>query len=440
MKKKHKEVESLYFTTIKGITIATILDTRLQKERDCYPIKYRLIFQRKLCYYKAGFDMSLDEWQRLPKTKDKTLITTRRLIENGFNSIVENVIELVDDNKFSFENLNNRLGKGNTSDIFELFNNKINKLKENGKIGTAEWYYYSSKSLLKFINNDNILNRKKKRNEISPEYSINTLNIKSITPDFLEQYEEWLLDCGKKYTSISMFMRGLQAVLNDAITLGIITKNQYPFGKGKYERPEGEGRKLALDLDEINKLMNAPVVSDYEKRSRDLFYFSYLCYGININDLLRLKYSNIIDGEIFYFRAKTKSKSKKKTEIKAPLLPQMETIINKWGNTDRSPQNFIFPFFNNTNTPIEEKTTTKSLIKLMNDNLKAIGKRVGIDKISTYTARHSFATVLKRSGVGVEFISESLGHSDLKTTENYLASFGKDVRKKNSEFLTNAKA
>ena len=65
-----------------------------------------------------------------------------------------------------------------------------------------------------------------------------------------------------------------------------------------------------------------------------------------------------------------------------------------------------------------------------------IGKALGIDHISTYTARHSFATVLKRSGANIAYISESLGHQDLKTTENYLASFEREEREKNAELLT----
>lgn len=58
------------------------------------------------------------------------------------------------------------------------------------------------------------------------------------------------------------------------------------------------------------------------------------------------------------------------------------------------------------------------------------------ENITTYTARHSFSTVLKRSGVSTEFISESLGHSDLKTTENYLDSFEDDIKHEYANFLT----
>lgn len=66
-----------------------------------------------------------------------------------------------------------------------------------------------------------------------------------------------------------------------------------------------------------------------------------------------------------------------------------------------------------------------------------IGKQLGFGKVTTYTARHSFATVLKRSGANIAYISESLGHSDLKTTEAYLASFEKEERQKNAILLTN---
>ncbi|MCC8087724.1 MAG: tyrosine-type recombinase/integrase [Rikenellaceae bacterium] len=68
--------------------------------------------------------------------------------------------------------------------------------------------------------------------------------------------------------------------------------------------------------------------------------------------------------------------------------------------------------------------------------MKKIGENLGIGNISTYTARHSFATVLKRSGVNISYISESLSHNNIKTTENYLSSFEKDERIKNAQLLT----
>lgn len=67
--------------------------------------------------------------------------------------------------------------------------------------------------------------------------------------------------------------------------------------------------------------------------------------------------------------------------------------------------------------------------------MKQVASELKIPHISTYTARHSFATVLKRAGVNIAYISESLGHSNLKTTEHYLASFEREEREKNSKLL-----
>ena len=86
---------------------------------------------------------------------------------------------------------------------------------------------------------------------------------------------------------------------------------------------------------------------------------------------------------------------------------------------------------------MKKKKLILDVTKRTNKRLKVIGTAVGVDGLTTYAARHSYATVLKRSGANIAFISESLGHNDLKTTENYLASFEKEERKKNAALLTN---
>jgi site-specific recombinase XerD len=85
---------------------------------------------------------------------------------------------------------------------------------------------------------------------------------------------------------------------------------------------------------------------------------------------------------------------------------------------------------------IVQKRTIQNVIRLTNKKMSEISKALDFEKISTYTARHSYATVLKRSGANIVFISESLGHSDLRTTENYLASFEKEERAKIASLLT----
>jgi len=66
---------------------------------------------------------------------------------------------------------------------------------------------------------------------------------------------------------------------------------------------------------------------------------------------------------------------------------------------------------------------------LINYWMKEILPNLGIDKkATTYVARHTFSTVLKRSGASIEFIQEAMGHTDIKTTESYLDSFDKETK------------
>jgi integrase len=233
-----------------------------------------------------------------------------------------------------------------------------------------------------------------------------------------------------------MYARGIRTVINFARKNGIIKESQYPFGIDKYEIPTGESRKLALTLQQIGKIVNFSDGAETTKLYRDLWFFSYLANGINFNDMLRLKYINIMDGEICWYRQKTINTRRNKKYIQAYLTPEMKDIIKRWGNKPDS-DNYIFPFLKNGMTPEREKQVISDIVRRVNRKMKYIGIQTGTGRISTYTARHSFATILKRSGANVSYISESLGHSDIKTTENYLARFEQSERAKNAAFLTN---
>ena len=79
-------------------------------------------------------------------------------------------------------------------------------------------------------------------------------------------------------------------------------------------------------------------------------------------------------------------------------------------------------------------------VRSVNDWMAKIRKKLSIEKkITTYVARHTFSTVLKRSGASTEYIQEALGHTDIKTTESYLDSFGKEIKKEFSNKLTSFK-
>lgn len=402
-----------------GITVSAILDTRREKKDGLYPIKVRVTYQRQRQYYPTGKDLSVEDWDKLSNTKSKHLIDLRSSVQVTAERVRDSVKELVKNDIFSFDTLNKRLGSATGDTLNTAFKARIEGLAAQGKVSTADWYKYTQRSIELFAGEN--------------------IKFSQVTVDWLQRYEKYLLAENKSYTTISMYMRALQVIINEAKAAGIVKLSQHPFGKGKYEIPQHEGRNIALTLNEISKIVDYKCGSETEERCRDLWLFSYLCNGANITDICKLKFSNIQNGEISFYRQKTLAKAKKKKLIHAIITPEMKAIMQRWGNDSNIPGNFIFPFLNGDETPEDERRIIKNVTSLMNKKMKRIGEGLGIGSISTYTARHSYATVLKRSGANVAYISETLGHNDLKTTENYLASFEKEERVKNAALLTSFK-
>ena len=400
-----------------GLSILTILDKRRSKQSGSYPVKIQIVFNRIQKYYATGKELSPEEWEMLADSKSKKLIAVRSDIKNSFEKVENIVRDLVNEGNFSFEALNIRLGKCVGDSVNMAFQAKISELIESGAIGNSDIYTCAYIYLEKYVKNK--------------------LPFESVTIDWLKRYEKAMVEQGKSYTTISIYIRCIRALFNEAKLLGVIKEAQYPFGRGKYEIPSGKGRKLALTLQQIKQVISFDDGLEATEHYRDLWFFSYLCNGINVNDMLKLKFSNIDGNEIHFYRAKTINTSKEKKEIDAIITPEMQMIINKWGNQNKSPQNYIFPFLTGNETPLQQKRTIQDVTHRINKRLKKIGTAIGISGLSTYTARHSYATVLKRSGANIAYISESLGHADLRTTENYLASFEKDERMKNAAYLTN---
>jgi integrase len=112
-------------------------------------------------------------------------------------------------------------------------------------------------------------------------------------------------------------------------------------------------------------------------------------------------------------------------------------ILDRWGNKPAYPDQYVFPILERGLTPEQEYFKIQWVTCQINKYIRVIAEKVGIkNKVTSYTARHSFATVLKRSGASIEFISESLGHSNLQTTENYLADFEIEEKRKWAKELT----
>lgn len=392
-----------------------MLDTAHPKKSGKCPVKIRGTYKRTRCYYPTGKDMTPEEWEALPTTKARTLAAVRKDIESSYQIVRSAVEELATSGAFSLDALNNRL-KGAASDtVNTAFRAKMDQLERAGRVGSMVVYRGVLLGLERFAGSH--------------------IRFDAVTPSWLGRYSAFLLSEGKAQTTVAIHLRHLRAILNEARRQGIIREAQYPFGKDRYEIQEGEGRKMALTLEQIGRLARYEDGSDATAKYRDYWLFLYLCNGINVADFVRLKFRDIVNGEICFVRQKTERTTRTRKEIRVIVTDRMQAIIDRWGNPP-APDRFIFPVLDGSEDAMRRKLKTQFLTRAINKRMKEVGEQLGIGPISTYTARHSFATVLKRAGANIAYISESLGHSDLKTTENYLASFEREEREKNAELLT----
>lgn len=156
-----------------------------------------------------------------------------------------------------------------------------------------------------------------------------------------------------------------------------------------------------------------------ERLAIALFTFSYFTAGINFIDMAMLKHENIVDGKLCYIRAKTKK------QIIIPLQEKSKEIISNYSASSANRSDHIFPILSAYHqSGVQKANRLHKVLAKINRALKHIGEELDLPiKLTTYVARHTFATVLKRAGVSTSIISESLGHSSEKITQIYLDSF-----------------
>ena len=237
---------------------------------------------------------------------------------------------------------------------------------------------------------------------------------------WLNKYEKWLRAKGNKETTISLLFRTLRSTYNKAIKAKCARKSDYPFDNYKINKFDTTTQKRAITKTDVLKFKIdvQPIGKrQYLELSRDIFLFSYLCGGINFTDIANLTSENIQDNRLHYIRQKTKK------QIKIGIPQEAMQIIEKYSKESRG---YLFPILDSQIhiTALQKQNRIHKLLGKINKNLKLLAEQVGVEtNITTYVARHSFASVLKKSGVNIALISEVLGHSDLATTQIYLDSF-----------------
>jgi len=403
-----------------SFTTAIIVDDRYPRKKDgkC-PVKLRVTINRQSRYYGIGEYLYPEELAKkvyIPKPRGdyKKLLTIFTEIQNRADAILDAMETPTFD---QFKRLFTQKGKG--GNIKRYFDSYIDTLKKDDQPGTASNYECA-------------------KNSLDAIKGIERLNFRDITPEWLKDYQKKMQKGGKSVTTISMYLRALRTLYNRAIRDGVISETNYPFGRGKYLIPAARNYKRPLERWEIQTLAEYKG-NEVNEMYRDFFLLSYSLMGLNFADLLTLQWDNIKQTTSRDNRNETATKYlqilRKKTantgqadqyKIEIIINDYAQAIIDKYGTGKK----YIFPIISPADTTGVQRTKTKNFVRNCNQALKKIAKQGGINSdISTMFARHSAAVHGLEGGATIGDVSQALGHKDLKTTSNYVASLDGGKRK-----------
>jgi integrase/recombinase XerD len=389
------------------VQINLVLDTRRSKSDGTYSIIFRITQFKKVYTISTGISVSLNYWddkkrqvsQDCPNASRLNLKLTKRHLE-----IQSAILKLEDE--FTIEGLKELLDdkyRPVSQTTFKTFADElIAQMYSVKRTGNAIVYQTAVNRFLLFCNKPNI-----KFSEIN--YAL------------LDRFSHDLKLQGLKQNSISNYFRSLRAIYNKAIKAKIIDRSLYPFFDIKIKTAKTAKRAiLVADIAKLNQVIKDNKTPSY--KALNSFLLSFYLIGISFTDLAYLSSKNIIDGRVVYRRRKTHK------EYSIKLFPQALAILDLFYLEDSK---YLIPIL--PNHVVEDSLIAKKLIhqwiKTTNKYIKRLGQEVGIaSPLTTYVARHTFATTAKKLGYSNELIAEALGHEyGNKITNIYLDSFDKEV-------------
>ena len=252
------------------------------------------------------------------------------------------------------------------------------------------------------------------------------LLLNEVNSSLIERWERWLRQRNVSLNTISCYMRSMRAIYNKVEKTSSMIPHNNPFihAYTGYART----RKRSIGLDDIRALRTANLrQGSPQAYARDIFLFSIYALGMPFIDIAFLRKSQVCNGFICYQRHKTHQ------PIHIRIEPCMQEIIDRY-QTHIS--DYVFPFITETN-PKSAYKQYKTHLRSYNRHLQQLAQKVGLQgQLSSYTVRHTWASIAYQRGIELPVISKALGHTNPQTTQIYIRELANDcIAKVNKQLL-----
>lgn len=290
--------------------------------------------------------------------------------------------------------------------LLRYINAQIERKQELKKVGMAAAYKSTRSSLAKFIGRPDV-------------------RMSEVDLAFVRRYEDFLYSNGASGNTVSYYLRNLRSLYNQAVMDGYHPRGEYPFAKAQ-TRP-AKTVKRALSRTDMQNLADLNLENEPELEfTRDLYLFSFYAQGMAFVDIVLLKKTDICNGVLTYSRHKSKQL------IRIVVTPQMQGVIDKY-NTENE---YLFPIISGEYASGYQKY--RLALGRINRHLKKIAVVADIKvPLTTYTARHTWATLARDYGAPISVISAGLGHTSEEMTRVYLKDFDVSMLNQVNSIVTN---
>lgn len=222
-------------------------------------------------------------------------------------------------------------------------------------------------------------------------------------------YQQWLMERGLCRNTISCYIRSLRSLYNKGVAKR--RRNGNPFANA-FTGNETT-MKRGIEARELQKLMDVHLVPDSQLwHARNLFMFSFYAMGMPFVDMAFLRKEQISDGILTYRRHKTGK------EVIVKVEPCMRKIVSLYSNSS-SP--YLFAFLHPEDGEAMSLRYYQSRLSCYNHYLRRLSELAGMQRpLTSYVARHSWASIANQQSVSLGTISQALGHTNQRTTMTYI--------------------
>ena len=226
-----------------------------------------------------------------------------------------------------------------------------------------------------------------------------TWTFEDITRGWVAQFDKWLSTLSPSRNARNIHLRNIRHVCNEAVADHVTTF--YDF-KSIHIKPEPT-KKRSLRVEQIRELFSLDVES-HQQKYLDCFKLIFFLIGINTIDLCHLKKSDVVEGRVEYKRSKTGHKYSIKVEKEAQDIIDNYVGQGEWllDIKDR------YTDFKDYAHRLNENLQNMGLVEVGKHGKKT--RKPLFPELTTYWARHSWATIAASLDIPNETIAAALGH------------------------------